>query len=287
MAPRALLLASLLAAPLFACTDADGDAPPDVATGSYTAFLQRGWTMPTTTPEAVEIGFDLDHDGSKDNLIGQLVGALANLGLDIDDANAALLGSGDPILVHLVRSDGRVDDPSVAWQLWRATGAPPRFDGTDRVATGTVDGALWGAITEGTLAAHWGDAVVRVPLFPNQPPVLLPLTDARVDLVVDGPCLGRIGGTVANGALTVALDELGRQTIAHLQAHPEHAFSSAAVSIMDDNGDGALTVAEVAAFGRRLLPSDIDLDDDGDGDGVSFALGFECVQSQLAITPTF
>lgn len=290
MASRALPLLSLalLATPLFACTDEDGTtAPPEVKTGAYTAFLQRGWIIPTSSTEGRALGFDLDHDGSGDNEVGGLIGGLAGLGLDVDDANAALVGSGDSIIAHLVRADRRDDDDSVAWQLWNGTGTPPRFDGTDRVGPSAVDGALWGAITAGSLAAHWGDVVVRVPLFPGQPAVALPLTDAQLELVTDGPCRGRIGGTVLDLSLTIALEEIGRQTIVHLQAHPEHPFTTAAVSIIDENNDGTVTVAEVVSLARALLRADVDLDGDGAADGASFALGFECAPAQLASTPTF
>ena len=282
MASRALLLLSLLATPLLACTDADVDGPPQVDTGRYAAFVQRGWTMPASGTEARAIGFDLDHDGTADNEVGALIGGLAGLGLEVADANAALLGTGDPIVAHVVRADGLDADDAVAWQLWRSAGTPLRFDGTDRIGPSTVDGALWGAITAGTLAGQWGDTVARVPLFPDQPPVLLVLTDARLELAVDGPCRGRLGGTLTDAARTAALDEVGRQTIAHMQAHPEHAFTTAAASIMDDNNDGTVTVAEVAEIASSLLSRDLD-----DGRGTSFALSFECAPAQLATAPTF
>lgn len=287
MAPRARLLASLalLAPSLLACTDAADDGPPQVSTGSHSAFVQRGWRMPATSMAARDVGFDLDHDGSRDNLVGSLIGGLADLGLAIEDANLELIGSGDPILAHVVRADRLDDDGSVAWQQWRSTGAPLRFDGSDRIEAGTLDGELWGAIRGGALAARWGATVVRVPLFPGQPPLAMPLTEAQVELTVDGPCQGRIGGTVLETDLVVALDELGRQTIAHLQAHPEHEFSTAAVDIMDRDSDGALTATEVAAFGHQLLAPDVDLDDDNGADGVSFALTFDCAPAQLGFVP--
>ena len=114
-------------------------------------------------------------------------------------------------------------------------------------------------------------------------PVPIPLTDARIELTVDGPCRGRVGGIVVDTALTVALDEVGRQTVAHLQAHPDDGFTAEATSLMDSDRDGVVTVTEVAALARTLLGRDLE----HDGPAYSFALGFECAPAQLALTPTF
>lgn len=284
MPPRpSTFLPLLLATPLLACAD-DAAGPPVASTGDYTALVQRGWTMPTSATDAFQVGFDLDDDGRPDNAIGSLIGSLANLGLEVDVANAELLGSGDPIVAHVLRSDGLTDDTSVAWQLWRSAGTPPRFDGTDRVVADVIDGALWGELRAGTLSARWGDAVARVPLFPGQPPVLIALGAAQVELAVDGPCRGRLGGVVDAAAMTVALEEVGRQTLAHMQAHPEHAFTAAATEFMDADRDGVVTVPEVVALAHALLAADVEGDR---GRAYSFALAFECAPARLVATPAF
>ena len=170
-----------------ACADPPGESgPPAVTSGEYHAFIQHGWRFPATSSEWRAIGFDLDHDGFIENSGGSLIGALGGIGLPIDDANAELLGSGDQLVGHVIRADRVDQDASVAWQLWTSRGAPPTFDGRDVVAPTELDGELAGAIIDGTLRAQWGDAAIHVPLFPGQPPIAMPLTDAQLELTVDG-----------------------------------------------------------------------------------------------------
>lgn len=283
----ALRTSPLLA--LLACADQPGEpaGPPAVTSGSYHAFIQHGWRFPATSSEWRAIGFDLDRDGFIENLGGSLIGALGGIGLPIDDANAEQLGRGDQIVGHVIRADRLDDDASVAWQLWTTSGAPPTFDGRDRVAPTEVDGELVGAITAGMLHAQWGDAAIHVPLFPGQPPIAMPLTAARLDLTVDGPCHGVIGGALDEVAYQGVLDQIAAETLAHMAAHPEHDFTRLARDVFDDNDDGQVTAAEVVRFGRQLLPPDLDLDDDGHDDAVSIAFAFDCAPAQLATPGTF
>ncbi|MBL8625721.1 MAG: hypothetical protein JNK64_30695 [Myxococcales bacterium] len=283
----ALRTSPLLA--LLACADQPGEpaGPPAVTTGEYHAFIQHGWRFPATQSEWRAIGFDLDRDGVVENLGGSLIGALGAIGLPIDDANAAQLASGDQIVGHVIRADRLDRDASVAWQLWTSRGAPPTYDGRDVVAPTELDGELAGAITAGTLRAHWGDAAIHVPLFPGQPPVAMPLTDAQLELTVDGPCHGMIGGALDAAGYQGVLDQVAAETLAHMAAHPDHEFTRLARDVFDDDNDGVVSAAEVVKFGRELLPPDLDLDDDGRNDALSIGFAFECAPARLAAPPTF
>ena len=282
----ALRTSPLLA--LLACADPPGESgPPAVTSGEYHAFIQHGWRFPATSSEWRAIGFDLDHDGFIENSGGSLIGALGAIGLPIDDANAELLGSGDQLVGHVIRADRLDQDASVAWQLWTSRGAPPTFDGRDVVAPTELDGELAGAIIDGTLRAQWGDAAIHVPLFPGQPPIAMPLTDAQLELTVDGPCHGVIGGGLDAAGYQGVLDQVVAETLAHMAAHPDHDFTRLARDVFDDNRDGVVSAAEVVAFGRELLPPDLDTDDDGRDDALSIAFAFECAPARLATPPTF
>ena len=48
-----------------------------------------------------------------------------------------------------------------------------------------------------------------------------------------------------------------------------------------------VSAAEVVAFGRELLPPDLDTDDDGRDDALSIAFAFECAPARVATPPTF
>jgi hypothetical protein len=283
----ALRTSPLLA--LLACADQPGDTagPPAVTSGAYHAFIQHGWRIPATQSDWRGIGFDLDRDGFVENSGGNLIGALGTIGLPIDDANAEQLASGDQLVGHVIRADRLDHDDSVAWQLWTSRGAAPTFDGGDVVAPTALDGALAGTITDGTLRAQWGDAAIHVPLFPGLPPVAMPLTAAQLELTVDGPCHGMIGGALDAAGYQGVLDQVAAETLAHMAAHPDHDFTRLARDVFDDNNDGVVSAAEIVRFGRELLLPDVDTDDDGRYDGVSVGFAFECAPARLATPPTF
>ena len=284
----ASLAALVLAASLPACADQpDDDGPPDVTTGTYHAFIQHGWNFPATSQEWRALGFDFDHNGQLNNEAGALIGALGRIGLPIADANLEQLTRGDTIVAHVVRADGLERDDAVAWQLWTSSGAPPRYDGADVVDADRVDGALAGQIVAGTLRAEWGEAVIRVPLFPGQGPVALATTDARVELAVGAACHGRIGGLLDEADLATALEQIAQQTLAHMAAHPTHEFTQLARDVFDTDNDAVVSAAEVVAFAHMILRPDVDTDGDGARDAVSVAFGFDCAPAVVGVGPAF
>ncbi len=285
------LRSALLASPLItliACADQPGEpGPPDVTTGAHHAFIQHGWRLPPASSDWRAIGFDLDHDGTIDNNAGALIGALGGIGLPIDDANVELVGSGELIVAHVIRADRLDRDASVAWQLWSSSGAPPAFDGTDLVRPTLIDGELTGMISDGLLRAQWGGAAIRVPLFPGQRPVTMALTDAHLDLTVDGVCGGQLGGVLDADGFLLALDQIAAETVVHMAAHPDHDFTRLARDVFDTDGDDQVSAAEVTAFGRQLLRPDVDTDGDGTHDGVSIGFAFDCAPARLGAPADF
>ncbi len=278
--PGLLVLLPLALAP--ACTDPDPPTPPDVTTGAYHGFVQRGWTLPHHATEARALGFDLDGDGDIDNQVGSLVGSLINLGLEIDDASADAFASGASVALHRVRADDLANDGTVEWRTYEGVPAgAPRFDGTDRFDVGAETGALTGMIHDGRAELTWGATTISLPFFPGQSPLRLPLVRAQLTADIDAAgCAGTIAGLIPRAELEgMILPNLAVEMIIHIARHPESEFTPIAMQVFDTNDDGQLTVAEVLAtpLMRGLVSPDIDTDDDGVRDAMSFAAAFDCV----------
>ncbi len=280
----------ILPAVTAACVSDDGTEdplPPVVDSGAYRHFVQTGWTLPNGATEARWFGFDFDADGSIDNSAGSVVGSLAAIGLDLGGASATAFESGQLVTLHSVRADALVDDGSVSWHvLSGARSSPPRFDGTDQFRVTGSDGELVGAIIGGRADLRWGVVGLAVPFFPDQPPLVMPIAEARIaaDLDDDG-CAGRIGGVIVTADIETTLLRLAAQAIVHIERNPTHEFAIAAHSIFDTNNDGRITVDEIAgsSIARSLLQPDVDLDHDNLRDGLSFGLGFDCVPATFRV----
>lgn len=286
-----LRLLPLAVAPLaLACTDPGEPGPPDVTTGTYHDYVQRGWILPHNATEAQQLGFDLDGDGHVEDQAGTVIGALAGLGLEIEQSSADAFTGGDLIALHRLRADDLVADPSVEWTLFEgAPGAAPRFDGSDRLLAVAQTGQLAGMIHDGRAELAWGGATIALPFFPGQDPLRIPLGEARmvIDLDASG-CHGRVGGSIAADDITGAvLPTLAAEAIIHMARHPEHRFTEIAHQVFDDNHDAQVTVDEILAdpVTRGLFSSDLDTDGDGQRDAVSFGLGFECAPATITATP--
>ena len=271
--------AALAASTTAACTDPEPTAPV-VDSGAYHTYVQTGWELPTTQDQARDLGFDVDDDGMPDNQGGALVSALGGIGLDLTGASATAFASGDVVTLHRLRADALTDDDSVSWEVLvgQARTTPPRFDGSETFAIAGSGGALVGAIGDGHLAAADGTIVIRVPFFPGQHPVPLPLTGAQLEVdLSNGGCRGRIGGVLraSDRDLTV-LPIVAEQAIGHMAAHPEHRFTVTAIEVFDRDHDGAVTAAEITRMATSVFVLDVDLDADDQADGMSIALGFTC-----------
>lgn len=282
---RRILLVAPLATlvPVTACTDSSGEpSPPDVTTGSYHAFVQTGWTLPHNATQALALGQDLDGDGTIDNQGGALIGALINLGLELDGASADAFANGEVVALHRLRADDLTADASIEWRTY--DGVPttaPRFDGADRFEVRAATGRLTGMIRDGHADLPWGETAIALPFFPHQTPLVAPMIDARLVLDVDADgCSGKLGGLIPAREIDQAiLPQLAAEIVIHIARHPEHEFTAIAMQVFDRNHDGQLTVEEVLAtpLTKSLFRPDTDTDGDGTADAMSFGAGFDCV----------
>jgi len=265
----------------------DEPVPPIVTSGTYHHYVQSSWTLPATSADARGFGFDFDEDGGIDNQAGQVIAALGGIGLDIQTESDRALSEGDLVILHTVRADALADDASVSWRvLSGAPTTPPRFDGTDVFRVAGEDGSFVGPIVGRNARMNWGVVNVPLPFFPEQSPMILPLSEARIaaEITADG-CAGRIGGVMLNADIQLTLERFARQAILHIERHPEHELARVAYQVFDDNDDGVITVAEMAesSIAESLFRPDVDTDGDGRDDGLSFGFGFSCEAAQFTV----
>lgn len=284
------LFTTLVAAALPGCiyyAEPPADEPPIVDSGDYVQFVQTGWSLPTTSRLANELGMDLDGDGYNDNVIGAVIGALNGIGLEVTLANEEAFGSGDLVLLHSLRADSLADDATVSWQLLLGSPSePPRFDGTDELTAVGDLGTLIGMNRGGVVTTEFGAAGLYIPLFPDQPALGLPLDVAYLEVELgNAGAVGRIaGGIDARVVRDDLLPRLAEQVITHMASHPDHPFTTGAIQIFDADHDGQVSVDEIAnaSITKSLLSPDLDLDLDGEYDHVSFAVGLELVPATFA-----
>jgi hypothetical protein len=280
---RVLLSLALLLAPAAACVDDDPaePAPPAVTSGAYHHYAQTAWNLPTSSTDARGFGFDLDDDGDVENQAGAVIGALIGIGLDVEGANLDAFDRGAVVALYSVRADSLARDASVSWRVLNGISpGAPRFDGTDTYFPTSDEGLLSGAIRDGVLSARHGTVTIRLPVFPDQPALAMPLVDARVERTPDGACRGRVGGAIPQDALDgTILPQLGEQAVIHMARNPDHEFTRLATDIFDDDGDGVATAGEIARseLTHGLFRLDLDRDGDDVDDAVSIALEFFCV----------
>ncbi|MEZ4401226.1 MAG: hypothetical protein R3B06_14465 [Kofleriaceae bacterium] len=265
-----------------ACTEAPPlELPTDPGAGAVYAFVQRGWILDRAAAHSV----DLDGDGHPDNQLGRLIDVLGSLGLAVNDAGAEQFASGELRIAHVVRADS-LDDGTAAWTLRSGAGAPPRFDGTDQLTLPVADGGMVGRIVGGRFEARAGELTLRVPLFPGQPAMAIPVVDGVVQLALRGGCGGTLAGAIGPAALDALVDVMAAEAVAHLAAHPDHPFTATAIRFLDSDGDGRVSAAEVADLALGLLVPDVDLDGDGAADHVAVGLGFDCVPARAITAAT-
>lgn len=280
------LLALLTLAPIAACTDAT-EPPPEVTTGAYHGFVQRGWRVPGSAAEARTMGRDLDGDGTVDNNAGNMIGGLVGLGLELDTAAAAAFTRGDVVALHQLRADDLVNDDSVEWRTYDGvTGTAPRFDGSDRLEARAETGYFAGSIHGGHAELAWGQTTIALPFFPDQSPIAFPLTDAKLSIdLTGGGCDGRLTGLVPGVEMEgLVLPSIALEMVIHIARHPGDELAISAIQAFDSDRDGRLTVAEVldGDLFQWLLSPDVDGDGDDKSDSVSFGLGFDCVPATFS-----
>jgi hypothetical protein len=217
---RPLLLLSAL--PLAACSD-DGVAPPE---GPHYQYVVSKAFVPTSNPQAVEFGLDLNGDKAVDNQLGNVLAALVTQGFDVQDAIVEAVDEGAIILLLDLQTKDfastnaaglqvKLGDKASAMPAPCTTDTPPvcrkHLDGAGSfgIAAGSPDNAaVAGKIIGGTFNGGPGNISLKIALG-GPDGVQLDLIGARAK--ASGMSEGKIDSVILAGALTE--DDLNNQVI--------------------------------------------------------------------------
>jgi len=296
-----------------ACGDDGGNdfnrAPELDPSGTVTTYVIDGITVPTTQPQAREIGLDLDGDDEIDNALGGIFATVGALSPD-SDAQASVdqaVADGTTIMLAAVQATSlsSAQGAGLFVLLGDNPSTPPCTDAADMLCGHHLDGAtsfdvsaesppgslVTGGITDGRFVGGPGAVTVEVSVIDGADPLRLALVGARADVRVSES--GLMSGVLAGG---LTQDEIEGTVLPSLGALLEQvagpdctgttppccvADSSGAqiYEIFDTNMDCTLSASEVAesSLVATIFALDVDLfDANGDfhpnSDGVLDAL---------------
>jgi hypothetical protein len=300
---------------LAACGDDDGGStPPDAAvTDAAQAdaappvtnwFVFDSIAVPTTFEEEDLPGFDLDGDGTRDNVIGALFAAIeSQSAYSLRTRMQAAVNDGRLIYLEGI-STGQADEVSVV--VLRGADldddVDDNFSGLEPFRIDPVEGesALLGSLRDGRLTAGPGSPIVQLAFDRDAPTLALPAVSGRVRCTVaERLRAGMLGGGITMEIMAnvvVPAFAAGVQTAVDRDCDGEPPFpcppdseGEAILTFFDDNEDGMVTAAELMAnnlVGSTVRTPDLDLLDadgnpseagDGVNDSLSFGLGFTAV----------
>jgi hypothetical protein len=266
--------------------------------GTRETWVVSAMRMPTDSTSAGVEAFDLDGNGTVDNQLGAVLGAVVDTGTDVQSGVDAAIATG--AVVELVET-GTGASTSVAFHGGTPGVAPcaspqdvvcgRHLDGsTSFTAEMDPDAPLVGSGTADAFTAGPGNAHLVLPLFGGGG-VVLPLVKARVSLVRSGARLtGKIGGGVpADAVSSIVLPAMATWIQAVVArdcpggACAQGSQGQELVALFDTNRDGAVTVAELQASGiiATLTAPDLDTDQNGVPDALSFGVGLELVGARF------
>lgn len=239
------------------------------------------------------LGVDLDGDGSVDSALGGAVALFDDLGVSlslplmnaVDDGRLrwllAATRTGETFELDLYEGlEGTLDPSGGGLYEVDPMSTPAAFVGV--------------APTEASFAVEGGPLWVRIPLFDGVMPIELPLDDVRIEGRGDAAFLdASLGGAVAIDRLPEGLfrplSVFFELLIAEDPGCPddcESAGLSLALTMIDGDGDGRLSVDELAGFAPLASQLEPDLDTDGDGVADALSVGVEIEAVPGAFLPT-
>jgi hypothetical protein len=265
-------------------------------TGVQYHFVTNTLLIPTTQAQTQAVALNVDGDPQQhpDNLFGELLTLLTSTtqGGEMQSALDQAVNTGQLVLLHVVKADDPLNDPSVSWSVFQGqkTQSAPSFDGSDKF---TVDSAapptspIVGSLTNGHFTG--GSGTARVQMFVLSQPVEVDLIGVRVeaDLSAAGCANGKLGGGVTveefRGKLLPTVTDGLNQIIKAGQAP-----ATTLLQAFDSDQNGTITIQELENNPLLMLAVSPDLDlldasgnfnpgQDGVKDSYSVGLGFTCV----------
>lgn len=168
----------LLSLSLAACVGSDPDDIVGPFTGETRRFVVDSITVPRSNTEAREMGGDINGDGAADNGLGMVIGTLANMG-NVTPYEGEIIAAGGIQSTVEITADSFTNDKSVGVTLVGVEGETATVNGGR-----FEDGVYRSARTKDTGIA--GRATVKLPVFIDADPSIVPLIGIEMDLVPDG-----------------------------------------------------------------------------------------------------
>lgn len=250
---RAHLLLLCSALPLVACS---GDPGPE---GPEHPYVISEVTVPATTPQATEIGLDLNGDKTVDNQLGMILATLATAGFKVQDALTGAISKGDILLLASIQAkDFSSSGAGLRVFIGDTAAVTPapctgttdtvcrhHLDGTGAfkiAASSPTDAAVEGSIKGGTFTGGPGDILLKIALGSSNG-IQLSLIGARAKAT--GMSENGVDSIVIGGALTQ--EDLNNQVI------PEIFNQLGPIITSDCTGTGADCGCKNPSTGKTVL----------------------------------
>ena len=198
-----------------------------------------------------EDAFDIDGNGTADNQLGNIVGALSTMGglNPQDSVNKAVAAGGVVLLIDENGADLTNNDcAGVTISSGKTTTMAPKFDGTD---TFTVDPAFTGGLFKGKFSGGTFTSnspvtttqpttvTVQLPLVAGSDPVKLTVIGARIQFKRNGDGLmnGVINGAIKNTDVqTDVIPSVAKLLSDNIAKDPTSSTNKQIASIFDTGG---------------------------------------------------
>ncbi len=295
---RGLLIASLFST-LSACTDngpADPgpdemDEDPVIPVLPYRYYVVDKITVPTSTADAMQVGLDLDGNGTVDNKLGSVIETLTTMGIDAGASVTQSIDEGDTILLARIGTTSFLEAEVATFQTF--SGADPsiapcngendtecrhHLQGTASF-TAMADPAgkpLVGTFGGGTFYGTSGELVIRIALLGADPiDLVLEGSKTQLQMATDTS----IGKAQLAGMVTQA--DIDEKVLPAVQANMASAVAAdctaptaadcgctansdgkQAIGMFDDNADCQVSLEEIKdnALVKAMLAPDVELD---------------------------
>jgi hypothetical protein len=167
-------------------------SPAAEATGPHTTYAVDHIYLPTNNTEARAYALDLNGDRTLDNQLGMVLGTLASMGIDSENATAGAVQSGAISLVADLQTPSFTDARAAGFTI-----AP--------AADAQIDAPLVGRVTNGVFALGPGEVSIMFAFVDPSVVITLPLEYARVEIdAADDTAIS--SGIVVGGLGPQALD---------------------------------------------------------------------------------
>ena len=272
------------------------------ATGVQYQFVTNKLLLPATREQTQAFALNVDNDSQQnpDNKFGELLTLLTSAvpGLELQSTLDQAVDTGQLVLLHMVKTDDSLNDPSVSWSIFlgqRAQSAPS-FNGADQFTLDSetpLNPPIIGSLTNGRFAGGPGAAQVRMVLLGQRVEVDLIGVHLEADFSADGCVDGKLGGGVTveefRSRLLPAIADGLNQII-----KTNNTAKKPLLQAFDSDKDGTITAQELQKNPVLMIAVSPDLDlldasgkfnpgQDGVKDSYSIGLGFTCVPAAFVV----